>query len=295
MKRKISTFLLALLSAFMLTSCKEKDADLVATFYPHYDILSNIAQDNLKVSLIVPFGSEVHDFSPTPKDIKMINDSKLFVYASDELDVWVKDLIHNNIRYINMFENIDLEFEDDLGAIMHYWTDPNVFINMIDVLKDEIIDIDKENAHIYTENANKYKQTIKNLHNKLTSILENTNKEKILYFAGHDSLGGFSYRYNIEIKSLIDHFSPEAEQTIKQMTYIIDSLKETSTDYLFIEELTEPRIAKTIQRELKKHNQNIKVLELHSYHNITKDQGKRGVTYAELFEQNIKNIKQALN
>lgn len=294
MKRKIFTLILLIGFSTALISCKDKKADLVATFYPHYDILNTIAKDKLETKLLVPFGSEVHSYSPSPKDIEMINNSKLFVYASDTLDVWVNDLVNTDINYINMFNEIEVEFADDIGATVHYWTDPFVFLDMINVLKAEIIKIDPANEDFYTKNANDYINEILATHDELTAFL-NTAKNKQLYFAGHNALGGFAYRYNITITSLIEHFSPEAEQTIKQIENIINALKETNTSYLFIEELVEPRLAETIKRELQKDNLNIVLLELHGYHNITIDQAKRGITYANLFKQNTTNIKKALN
>lgn len=295
MKRKIFAFLLIVFTSVFLFSCKNKDADLVATFYPHYDILNNIAKDKLKVAFIVPFGSEVHDFSPTPRDIEMINNSKLFVYASDILDVWVNELVNTDINYLNMSEKIEVQFKDDLGATVHYWTDPFVFIQMIDVLKEEIIKIDSSNETFYETNANNYKEKILQIHQELTLFLESTTVNKSLYYVGHNALGGFSFRYSITINSLIDNFSPEAEQTIKQIENLINSIKNTNTKYLFIEELIEPRVANTIKRELKKENLNIVILELHGYHNITLNEAKRGVTYGDLFQQNVENIKKALN
>lgn len=291
--KKIFALLLILTIGTSLASCKTKEADLVATFYPHYDVLKNISKDKLSVELIVPFGAEVHDFSPTPKDIVMINNSKLFVYASSELDVWVKDLVHSDINIINMYEKLDITF-DSLSAKMHYWTDPFVFMEMIDYLKDEIIKVDPDNSDFYETNASNYKEEILETHNELKVFLE-TASSNTLFFAGHDALGGFEKRYNLKIIYLIDHFSPEAEHTIKQIEFIIESLKKTNTQYLFIEELVEPRVANTIKDELLKDNLNITLLELHGYHNITKDEGLKEVTYAKLFKQNVKNIKQALN
>ena len=118
MLRKSLSFLLLVFISFNLFACKEKDADLVATFYPHYDILNNIAKDKLKVSLISPFGGEVHDYTPTPKDIVMINESKLFVYASNELDTWVNELVNTDINIINMSNRVDVEFSEDRKSVV---------------------------------------------------------------------------------------------------------------------------------------------------------------------------------
>lgn len=291
--KRLSLFIIVILMSFTFTSCKQKDADLVATFYPHYDILNNIVKDKMTVELVVPFGAEVHDFSPTPKDIVMINNAKLFVYASDELDIWVNELVNTKINIINVFDELNMD-ETDLSVIIHYWVDPLIFIDMIDILKNEIIRIDPINEEFYTTNASNYKQEILNIHNEFVDYLDVTDKKPI-FFAGHDSLGGFSKRYNLTINTLIEHFNPEAEYTIKQIQNIISGLKENNIHYLFIEELVEPKVADTILKELEKDDFKITLLELHGYHNITKNEAKKGVTYANLFMQNIKHIKQAFN
>ncbi len=291
--KKISLIITLILMSITFTSCKVKDADLVATFYPHYDILNNIVKDKMTVKLVVPFGAEVHDFSPTPKDIVMINNAKLFVYASDELDIWVNELVNTDINIINMYNHLNIE-STDLSVTIHYWADPFIFIDMINVLLDEIIKIDSKNESFYTNNANNYINEILLIHNEFLTYLETATKKPI-FFAGHNALGGFSKLYDLEIITLIEHFNPEAEFTIKQILNIIEGLKDEGSHYLFIEELIEPKVANTIKKELAKEDYEIILLELHGYHNITKKQSKEGITYANLFMQNVRNIKQAFN
>lgn len=293
MKKKL-LILITLVFSLLITSCnKTKKADIVTSLYPHYDIAKNIVKDELEVSLIVPFGAEVHDFSPTPKDVTMIHKSKLFIYTSNEFEPWVLGLLDTSIKLLNIKENVNIDFTE-LSAVMHYWTDPFVFIEMIAVIKTAIIQIDPKNADFYTLNATEYAASILSVHDNLSAFLE-TIETPTIYFAGHNALGGFSQRYNLNIVSLIEDFKPSADNTIKDLESLLLLLKTTNSKFLFIEELVEPKTAKTIKDELQKSNLNIELLELHGYHNITKAQAKKGVSYAELFQQNFTNIKKAFN
>ncbi len=292
--KKIIFGLLMFVFTLTIFGCnKSKKADIVTTLFPQYDIAKAIAKDRLSVAIITPFGSEVHDYSPTPKDVVAIKESKLFLYTSDAFDVWVEGLKNSNINMINLKDYITLE-TTDLSTKMHYWTDPFVFIEMIDVIKTEIIKIDPHNSSFYENNALDYKNEILDIHNLLSSFLENKDK-KVIYFAGHNALGGFASRYNLSIVALIDDYKPDADQTIKDMEHLKNALINSNSHYLFIEELTEPKVAKTIQNELKNLGIDIVLLELHGYHNITKKQSKEGINYASLFRQNYENIKKSYN
>lgn len=291
--KKIFLFLLFIVFTVLLSSCNTNyEADIVTTLFPHYDISKQIVGDKLKVSIVTPFGSEAHDFEPSPKQIEAINKAKLFIYTSNEFDFWVGKLT-NNKNTLNTFDYINIE-SDDLSTIIHYWTDPLIFIEMIEVIADEIIKIDLINKDFYVDNKNNYINEILDIHNNLYEFL-NTKDYKEIFFAGHNALGGFSIRYDLRINSLVDDFKPDADHTIKDIENLVESLKSSNTKYLFIEELVEPKVANTIKRELAKKGITITLLELHGYHNITKKQAKENLSYGQIFYQNYRNLKQALD
>lgn len=291
--RKILVLFILLLLPLLITSCSNTfAADIVVTLFPHYDIAKQVSGDKLKVSILTPFGSEAHDFEPSPKQVEAIKKAKLFIYTSDNFDSWVGQLA-NNSNAFNTFDYLTI-YSTEPSTIMHYWTDPFIFMEMIEVITNKIIALDPSNENYYLTNKENYQQEIIATHNLLDDFLKNTNK-KTIYFAGHNALGGLSFRYNLEIIALIDDFKPDADHTIKDIEVLVKALKSSGVNYLFIEELIDPKVAKTIKRELEKRDVNITLLELHGYHNITKNQSKEGLTYAEIFKQNYENIKRALN
>jgi len=74
------------------------------------------------------------------------------------------------------------------------------------------------------------------------------------------------------------------------MAGIIDKIKTDKIPVIFYEELTEPKISRAVAMET-----GAKMLLLHSCHNISSDEMKRGESYLSLMRQNYHNLKEALN
>lgn len=299
--QKILTFLLLIFTSLFLISCNDNnEPDIITTLYPQYDIVKNIVGDKLNVELSTPFGSEIHEYSPSPKDILNINNSKLFIYTSLSLEPWVENLLNDNLNSINLAESLAIDDAHDhqhehehSHADLHFWTDPHNFLSLINIIKDRIIEIDNLNKDFYEENALNYYNEISEIDQSFTLYLKDINNPTI-YFAGHNAMEAFESHYHINIVGLSESFKPDADLIAGQLTFLIEKLKENNVKHLFIEELAEPKAAEVIKRELANKNLNVSLLELHGYHNITLNQSREGVTYADLFRQNTTNIKKAL-
>ena len=52
---------------------------VVATFYPMYDFTQQIVGDEGEVTLLMPAGTDSHDYEPSAKDMATIQDADVFV------------------------------------------------------------------------------------------------------------------------------------------------------------------------------------------------------------------------
>lgn len=78
--KKISVGLIGIAALGLLGACsstndakvsndKDGKLEIVTTFYPMYDFTKNIVGDEANVDLMVPAGSEPHDYEPSAKDM----------------------------------------------------------------------------------------------------------------------------------------------------------------------------------------------------------------------------------
>lgn len=289
-------YLLITFLSLALVSCNNATKyDVTTTMFPQYDIVKQIAKDKLSVTMTTPFGAEVHGYSPTAKDIVTIKDSSLFLYTSELMDNYVSSSVTSGVNAVNLQKSIkDIPYENTSKYVdnTHYWTDPLNFIQMIEVVTDEIIKIDAQNEDFYMQNADSYMGKIEQTHLKLVQLFSD-NQNTTIFFAGHNAMTPFSSRYNFNIKSLIDSYKPDADLTYSQLSSLIESIKTAKAHTIFVEELAGLKLVNAIKREIGS-DYELNILELHGYHNITKKQDKDGITYASLLEQNYENIKKAL-
>ena len=114
-KRRVRDFLLAgsLILGMMLTGCgmsgqqteqnggKEQNKvgnekiSVVATIFPQYDFVRQIAGDDVELKMLLKPGEETHSYEPTPQDIIAIQNSDLFIYVGGENDAWVEDILES--------------------------------------------------------------------------------------------------------------------------------------------------------------------------------------------------------
>ncbi len=282
----------------LLTACNTRPApDIVTTSFVSYDIVKNIVGDKLTVNNIIPWGSELHSFEPVARDIVAINDAKLFVYATPLLDTWVKNLVVNDNSFDMSahYEDHHEENDDDHDhASLHFWTNPVWYVEVLDALLPIITRVSPANSHYFSANHASYTTMINNTTNDLRTYLTAFTNPTI-YFAGHNAMDAFSDEFGLTIKSLSESYKPDIDFTATDIIAVVDEMVSKNIHHLFVEELAEPRAAEVIKNEFRKHNHEIEILELHGYHNITSTQAKENVTYADLYETNVANIKKALN
>ena len=318
--KKFSSITLLIITLFILASCTEsKNADIVTTMFPQYDFARQIVGDKMTVSLLIPPGAEIHDYEATSRDIVAIKESKLFIFTSMEIDTWINDetkiggentivlnlstayelMDHEGHDHVSHPKNLSFELaEDDHDHEdeneIHYWTDPTTAIQLIQAILEKVIEIDPANQVYYEENAYLYIEEIEEIHYEMVEYLE-AYEDSTIYFAGHNAMGAFAERYHLNIVSLFTDFKPDADLTSAELINFVNEVKSAITNYLFIEELVEPKAANKIKNELAKENFTLNLLVLHGYHNISKTEMEDGVTYSSLLQMNFNHLKMVLN
>jgi len=321
--KKLLFVLMMIPTLLLMMGCKEdSQADIIVTMYPQYDFARQIVGDKMSVRLLTPPGAEIHDYEPTSKDLVAIKNAKLFIFTSTELNVWVNpatiggehtivldlstaytlgehdhdhedDHDHETSTYNTNLNSIEDDHDHEHDDEIHFWTDPTTVIQLIETILEKIIEIDPENETYYHDNAHAYMDLIYDLHVELDLFFQDEqHRQTPIYFAGHNALGAFAARYHIQILSLFESFKPDADLTSAELIAFVNEVRSTGTSYIFIEELVNPKTAEKIINELRIYN--ITALELHGYHNVSKEDFKLQVSYADLLERNLNNLKLAL-
>jgi zinc transport system substrate-binding protein len=319
-------FLVGVASIMAQSLQDKKKIEVITTLFPTYDFAKQIGKDKVNVTLLLPPGVESHTFEPKPADIIRISKADVFIYTGKYMEPWVEDVLkgisNKNLLVVDASKDVELmseedhneeaeheegehhEREDDKHAEHHKeerkhshhhgGKDPHIWLDlgnaqiMVQTIADAFADKDPDNKDFYLKNANEYNTKLIHLdrHFKDTFL---SCRHKTLIYGGHFAFGYFAKRYGLEYISPYEGFSPNAEPTPKAIVELIKKLKASGTNYVYYEELLDPKIARTIASET-----GAKLELLHGAHNVSKDGLSRGVTFLEIMEDNLKKLSVGL-
>jgi len=309
MKRIIS-LILAFVTVVALFSCKSTDADvsklkIVTTIFPQYDIASHISGGKADVTMLLPFGSDIHTYEPSVKDMTDVASCDIFIYNGVETEPWTVSILESidrdNTVVVDLSENITLlegdvheshdhsEDEHIHDYDPHFWTSPRNAVVITDEILSALCTVDETNADHYIMNAQNLKVQLSSLDSELSDMAENYDGTP-LYFGGKFAFLYMFSEYGFEHRSPYNGCSDQAEPSIKTIADICEDIEKDRVKYIFTEEMSQSKIAKSIADET-----GTELLVLHSCHNLSKDEAKAGETYVSLMYKNIANMRKALN
>ncbi len=300
---------------------------IVTTLFPQYDFARQIAGDNAEITLLLPPGADSHSFEPTPADIIAINNADIFIYTGKYMEPWadkiIKSIDSDSINILDVSAGITLvkeedehehnedeeehehddeheedeeeheHDEDDHGHSHEYdphiWTSPVMARKMTDNIAASLCYVDPDNASFYKSNAENYKTRLDELDAEFREIVSSGLRNK-LYFGGKFALYYFAAEYGLEYKSAYDNCSSETEPSAQDIAQIINEIKENNVPVIYYEELTDPKVSRSISEDT-----GAEMLLFHSCHNVSKEDFEKGVTYLELMTQNTENLRKGLN
>lgn len=284
----------------------DKKLKIVTTLFPQYDFTRQLVGDKADITLLVKPGVETHSYEPTSEDIIKINKANMFVYTGKYMEAWSNKILDSLttdsliVTDVSKGINLDKSKEEDHKEEEesenhsheydpHIWTSPENAKKMVDNILKDLIKVDPENSEYYTENANKYKEELTALSNSFKTAV-NEGKRKSLLFGGRFAMHYFTKEYDLDHKSAYDGCSTESEPSAEVLSNIIKEVKEKNIPVVYYEELVDPKIARTISEE-----SGAEMLLLHTCHNLSDEDMRKGATYLSLMKQNLENLKKGLN
>lgn len=315
MKNKITAILLAVLM-LMLCGCsytapkKSDRLSVVCSIFAPYDFARRIAGDRAEVKMLLPTGVESHSYEPTPRDIIELENSDIFFYVSEHTETWVTqitDAVENeSVKKIDIADELGIvindhdhdhghhhgeehDEHDESETDEHIWTNLETATKMIDCIAKEMGEADTDNADYYSENAKSYSAEILKLRDDFSRLVKSSKRREIIS-GSRFAMKNFTREFGIEFTAAFDSCVDNTEPSASVMAQIIDKINADNLPVVFYEELTEPKIARAVSIET-----GAKMLLLHSCHNVSSDEMKRGETYLSLMRQNYRNLKEALN
>ena len=171
----------------------------------------------------------------------------------------------------------------------HIWTSPVYAMQMVENIVDALVSEDPQHESEYRQRADEYIAKLKEVDSAFRQVSESA-QHRTIFFGGRFAMTYFVREYGFACVSAYHDCSAESEPSISSVMKMIDEIKESGAKAVFYEELVDPKVARTIAEETQ-----VKLLLLHSAHNVSREEYENGVTYLDIMWQNVKNLEEGLN
>ena len=181
----------------------------------------------------------------------------------------------------------------------HIWTSPANAVKMVNAIRDALIKADAEKfggtkAGFFTKNAADYNRRIERAADTIASVV-NKASDKFILMGDRFPLRYFVDYYGLEYRAAFSGCSTAVEANASTIAFLIDTAAERSVPAVFAMELSNRKIAQTVaEGAAKKGGAKPAVLELHTVHNLSKDDFKAGETWVSLMMRNAESLKKGL-
>lgn len=278
---------------------------VVVTNFVAYDFVRQIAGDKAQVTMLVSPGVESHSYDPTAQDLSLIQNADLFIYIGGDVEQWADQVLNStdlsDVKLLCLLDTVDLietehidgaenheHHHEEVEFDEHIWTSPANAIKMMEGIEKIISEIDKDNKTIYKQNSQKYISEIKDIQSKIQEIVDNKVRNRLI-FADKMPMQYFIHEFGLEVSAAFSGCSTETEPSSGTIAGLIDTVKKEKIPVVLYIELSTGNIAKIISEET-----GCKMMQIQSFHNVTKNDFENGETYVSLMTRNLEVLKKAL-
>lgn len=319
MKRVLSILLVLVIIVTLFGACSQEpvnnDKDsgklkIITTIFPPYDFARNIVADKADVNMLLPLGSESHSFEPSTQDIIAIQSCDVFICIGGESEKWVEKVADSidetKVKIIYLVDLVDAkqeeivegmeadEDEDEKGGAKveydeHVWTSPVNAERITKSICDAICEKDEANAKEYQYNASAYTAKLEKLDSDYREMVSTAKRDRIVV-ADRFPFRYLCDEYNIKYSAAFAGCSASTDPSANTVKYLINKVNDEKIPVIFYIEFSQKTVANTVLQST-----NAKAMELHSCHNISKEDFDNGIGYIELMTRNLEALREALN
>jgi ABC-type Zn uptake system ZnuABC Zn-binding protein ZnuA len=268
MARKIALSLILILS-LTLTACGGETASpsaengkikVVATTSIIGDVVDNIADDLIDLTVLMPAGTDPHSFEPSPRQIAALSDADIvFVNGFDleETLMPVLDSAATPDKIIAVSDGVDPIVFAGKGADAgeggqrsdpHVWMDPNNVIIWTQNIEDALSKADPDHEDAYHRNAEAYREQLQELDEWIQAQIAPLLPLKVV--TDHKVFGYFARRYGIEqVGAIVPGYSAMAQPSAQEIAQLEDAIQQLGVKAILVGNTVNPSLAKRVAED----------------------------------------------
>jgi zinc transport system substrate-binding protein len=237
---------------------------VVTTFLPIYLFTKAVAGNVADVEILVPPGTEVHEYQATPENVKAIATANVLVKNGLGLEEFLENTVKNaeNTKLAEIDASIGIKPLNEISPVVntgkeeeghahaqgnpHVWLDPVLAKQQVTNIRDGLIAADPANKATYEANAAAYIKELESLNSDFQQTLQKTPSCTFITF--HDAFLYLAKRYNLKQVAVVQ--IPEDQLSPTDVQNAVNAVKKYKVKALFSEPGVDNKLLSSLSKDL---------------------------------------------
>lgn len=281
-----------------------KKLNVVATTSIVADVVSSIGGDEIKLTILMPAGTDPHTFEPTSRDVSDLTKADVVFVNGVGLEAFLEPTLEssgaNKGKVISVSQGVELrtlggrEVNTDGLDHDHSGSDPHVWFSPLNVkqwaknIEQTLVYADPKNADTYVAQSQTYQNALTELDDWIKEKVEQVPQTSRKFLADHNTLGYFADRYGFrQVGTVVPGYSTLSEPSAQEIAELEDLIRQYKIAAIFVGATSNPDLAERIAGDT-----GIKLLRL--YTGSLSEEGGRADTYIDMMRYDTKAIVEGL-
>lgn len=213
---------------------------VVATTGMVGDLAKNVMGERAHVEVLMGPGVDPHLYKASPGDISKIQSAEVILYNGLHLEGKMADVfekVGQKKPVIAVAELLDRARLMDSGQGTpdpHVWFDVSLWGEIAEPLAQRLGSEDAEHAESYADNARRYAQELRKLHEEVLGALAAIPEDRRVLVTAHDAFQYFGRAYGVEVLG-IQGISTDSEAGLREINNLVSLLVNRNVPAVFVE------------------------------------------------------------
>jgi len=238
------------------TEASEK-LKIVASYSVICDLAEKIAAEAAEVNCLIGRDRDPHTYEAKPSDRQAVDEAGAVFYAGLNFEPAIVSLAEASdssapklaLHEMAVQEVIEVSEDGEVEPDPHIWHDVENGIEMSNLIRDTLADVDPDNAALYQEKADALILEMQELDSWIPAQIATIPEDKRRLVTTHDAMGYFAKAYGLTVEGTLLGIATDEEPTAAQVNSLATTIREKDIPTIFAELTSDDRVLQTVADE----------------------------------------------
>ena len=148
-----------------------------------------------------------------------------------------------------IIDPLDFEYEGQREPDPHVWGDVENVVQIVELIRDELIQLDPENEAEFTQNSEAYIAQLIQLDGWIETQIATIPADQKQLVTTHDAFQYYTQAYGLEVAGTLIGISTEEQPSAQTVQQLAETIRELGVPAIFAETTINPRLITTVAEE----------------------------------------------